>query len=417
MNYRELEDLLRQALGLKITSIGHTTLEMAVKRRMRALDITDLEGYGKKLKESPGEFKELIEEVVIPETWFFRDQEPFNALTSYVLHRWAKEHPSGVIRALSLPCSNGEEPFSIAMALLQIGWPAEKFRIIGADISRRAIARAKNAEYTEHSFRGSNLSFRNSFFTKSGDIYKLREKVRNKVQFHQGNILSALFIERLGVFDVVFCRNLLIYLDAKYLARAINILDRLLLPGGLLFIGHAEAGLFTNTPFVPAPYPRAFAFFKKTTESELRLQEALKRSEQKLKQSAISAFQPVHKEKTAAISSHDSPEDLTKARKLANEGKLEEAAELCHRLLQENGPSAESYYLLGVIHDSRGDHDNAVKALRKTLYLEPNHLEGLVLLSLIAERSGDLPRARNYKRRIQEIQDEKKQEQQNDHAV
>ncbi len=404
MKYSDLEDLLRQALGLKITAIGHSTLEMAIKRRMRSLEIAELEAYGKKLKASPGEFKELIEEVVIPETWFFRDQVPFAALTDFVRNKWSHDNPSGILRVLSLPCSTGEEPYSIAMALLQAGWPADKFKITGADISTRAIARAKRAEYSEHSFRGRNIGFRDRFFHKKNDIFILKESVRKNVHFSHGNILSALFIERLGVHDIVFCRNLLIYLDSKYLERTITILDRLLLPGGLLFIGHAEAGLFADSSFITYPYLKAFALLKKTPETEKRLQEALYKSEQSRIQLSRQTAQDGSKVIEPPEKIPETANELETARQMADAGHLEEAVRHCNLHLHENGPDAESYYLLGVIYDSKGDTENAIKSLRKTLYLAPNHIEGLILSSLIAEKTGDHVSAENYKRRILKIQ-------------
>ena len=136
----EIEDLLRKTIGLKITSIGKANLERSIQRRMKSLAIDDKDAYIKKLKASSLELKELIEEVVVPETWFFRDSEPFKAMIQYLITRWAPKHAHDPFKILSIPCSTGEEPYSLAISLLSAGWPPEKFSIHAVDISHRSIA-------------------------------------------------------------------------------------------------------------------------------------------------------------------------------------------------------------------------------------------------------------------------------------
>jgi chemotaxis protein methyltransferase WspC len=126
----EIEALLQKAMGLKVTSIGKPTLDRSVERRMKALSIDDKDAYVEKLKSSAHELKELIEEVVIPETWFFRDQEPFKAMIQYLVTQWAPIHQNNLFKVLSIPCSTGEEPYSLTMSLLSSGWPVEISRKI-----------------------------------------------------------------------------------------------------------------------------------------------------------------------------------------------------------------------------------------------------------------------------------------------
>ena len=160
----EIEALLQKAMGLKVTSIGKPTLDRSVERRMKALSIDDKDAYVEKLKSSAHELKELIEEVVIPETWFFRDQEPFKAMIQYLVTQWAPIHQNNLFKVLSIPCSTGEEPYSLTMSLLSSGWPVEKFTVHAVDISNRSIARANEGIYTQHSFRGSDLAYRSQYF-------------------------------------------------------------------------------------------------------------------------------------------------------------------------------------------------------------------------------------------------------------
>ena len=260
----EIEALLQKAMGLKVTSIGKATLNRSVQRRMKALSIDDKAAYVKKLKASPLELNELIEEVVIPETWFFRDPKSFKAMSQYLTTRWAPKHKNSFLKVLSVPCSTGEEPYSLAMALLSSGWPAEKFTVHAVDISRRSIAMAKEGLYSEHSFRDSDPAYRSLYFQKNAKYYSLNKNVRDTVHFHTGNILNKAFLCGLGQFDIIFFRNVLIYFDSLSRHQAIATLNQILAHDGILFVGHAETNLLSNSPFTPAPFTQAFAFLKKS---------------------------------------------------------------------------------------------------------------------------------------------------------
>ncbi len=396
----EIEALLQKAMGLKVTSIGKATLDRAVQRRMKSLALADKDAYVEKLKSSALELKELIEEVVIPETWFFRDEEPFKVMIKFLVNQWVSKHRNNLFKVLSVPCSTGEEPYSIAMALISSGWPAEKFTVHAVDISHRSIARAKEALYTGHSFRGSDLAYRAQYFEQKQKYYQLKKNVRNKVHFHVGNVLNKAFMEGLGLFDVIFFRNVLIYFDALSRHQAIATLYKILADDGILFVGHAEANLFSNSPFTPAPYPQAFAFQKKSKE-QLREETKDPRAAVQVKPRKSFARRLFPFQKKAQ---KDQP-DLSLARKLANKGELQKATAICEEYLDQCGPSAEAFFLLGIIRDAANDIGQAEKLFRKALYLEPNHEEALIFLSLLAEKTGDTTEAKALKQRLDRLQD------------
>lgn len=394
----EIEALLQKAMGLKVTSIGKATLDRAVLRRMKSLSLPDKDAYVEKLKSSALELKELIEEVVIPETWFFRDGEPFKIMIKFLVNQWVSKHKNNLFRVLSAPCSTGEEPYTIAMALIGSGWPAAKFTVHAVDISHRSIARAREAIYTGHSFRGSDLDYRKQFFEQKQKHFILKKNVKDKVHFHVGNILNRSFMEGLGQFDVIFFRNVLIYFDALSRHQAIATLYKILADDGILFVGHAEANLFTNSPFTPAPYPQAFAFQKKSKQQlEEETKGPVETVQVKPQKSLVKRLFPFQKK------TRDLP-DLTQARKLANQGELQKATAICEEYLDQCGPSAEAFFLLGIIRDAANDPGQAEKLFRKALYLEPSHEEALIFLSLLAEKTGDTSEAKALKQRIERLQ-------------
>ena len=115
-----IEALLKDKIGLAASTIGHK-IARAVEKRRLACDLPDFQTYLRRLQTSKAELEELIELVVVPETWFFRDRKPFTFLEHYVKSEWLPNRNNGILRLLSIPCSTGEEPYSLAMILLNAG--------------------------------------------------------------------------------------------------------------------------------------------------------------------------------------------------------------------------------------------------------------------------------------------------------
>ncbi len=396
MVYARFAALLRQKMGLDAESIGVACVERAVRKRLAARGLEDLQVYWEQLCASERELQELIEAVVIPETWFFRDSEAFAALVRVVREEWLAKHDDGTLRALSLPCSTGEEPFSMAMALLDGGLPPSRFHIDAVDISRRAIAWAEQGCYGKNSFRAEDLGFRDRYFEQLERGYRLRECVRRQVNFRHGNLLSADALRGAYGYDAIFCRNVLIYFDRPTQCRALDVLGRLLAPAGVLFVGPAETGLLSHQGFLPAGIPRAFAF-RRTGSSAPQLPRrsgpaaavvaAKPRHAKPCKPTTIA--EPRSKPPPADKSSAASEQWIEQARHLANQGKLVEALTCCEQNLRTQPASAETFHLMGLLHDAAGRGREAAAHYRKALYLDPRHPEALVHLAVALQKEGD----------------------------
>src|SRR5437016_1154827 len=185
-----IESLLRETMGLDAASIGSALIHRTVRLRMKSLGLKRIEEYRQLLDSSRAEWNELVEAVVVTETWFFRDREPFAALVRLVLEEWLPAHPTAPLRLLSLPCSSGEEPYSLAMALLDAGVPSGRFQIDAADISGRALARARQGIYRKNSFRGGDLGFRDRYFQAGKEGFLLRPEIRHSVNFYEWNVVA-----------------------------------------------------------------------------------------------------------------------------------------------------------------------------------------------------------------------------------
>ena len=405
--HKEIEIRLNRVMGLDLHSIGPSTLAMAIQARKRKRKIQDEAEYCAVLEHSDSELQELIEELVVPETWFFRDRAPFEALTEWVRSVWGPEHPMEVLRVLSAPCSSGEEPFSIVMALLDAGLEPERFSVEAVDISRTVLERARQGIFGRNSFRGQDLEFRERYFTKTSNGWTLNEAVLKQVQFSQANVLDPSFASAAGAKDVIFCRNLLIYFDQEAQSRLLTVLSKKLAPDGLLFVGHAEAFICSSLGFETAQMPMAFAFRNRGAKApETKAPSHSGPQKPKPTRAPLATFPKPVKPRVALAVFKPAPEtvpnaeaNLEEAQRLADAGRFEAAMEQCDSYLRTHGPSSRAFCLLGLIHDAAGETAEAQSLYRKALYLEPDHCEALAHLALLAKKSGDTAAARHLQQR------------------
>ena len=415
----DFERLLKGAIGLDPASIGRQVLDRALHERASVRGCRRLEDYWECVRASEAELQELIDAVVVLETWFFRHETSFAGLARLAQEEWLPRTGGDVIRLLSLPCASGEEPYSMAMSLLDAGMRADRFCIDAVDISVRALAQARLGVYRANAFRGVRADIRDRYFTKTVDGHRVNEAVRRQVQFHHGNLLAAEAFLGAGVYDVVFCRNVLIYFDSATQHALMPALSRVLSRNGALFVAPAETGLPSNHGFVPADLAMSFAFRKAETARPPRATASPARIRLAAGRTPGPRHVPAHKstpqppaiaaERDAHDQSHvDAVSGLARAMRLADEGHLADAARCCESEIDTHGPSAEAFYLLGIVRDAGGNQTAAAECYRKALYLDPNHSDAQIHLAFLMERLGRHGSARALRDRARRI-DRKRQ--------
>ena len=405
------ETLLKHRIGLEAESVGRVVIERAVRQRMHACASRDEDAYWTTLNASPAEQQALVEAVVVPETWFFRYPESFAALGRLAFERLPALAAGRPLRILSLPCSTGEEPFSIVMALLDAGLAPGLFQVDAVDISERVLERARQGVYGRNSFRGEDLGFRDRYFLPSGEGHAVAQQVASRVRFLRGNLLDPGLLAGEPPYDFVFCRNLLIYFDRPTQGAVLEVLKRLMQRDGAMFIGPAEASLLSQQGMQPLGYPQAFVFRHGSSQAAkpARAQiaapaaavavPAAARVPPRPRPPLPKPERPKHGQTQAAAGGTGRDAALANIVSLANSGRSEEARSACEAFLAAHGPSADAFYWLGLLSDVAGKVDEAQDYYRKALYLAPQHAEALAHLAALLAARGDRAGAQRLQQR------------------
>ncbi|WP_286899608.1 CheR family methyltransferase [Achromobacter sp. UBA2119] len=417
----EFSGLLKRRMGLDSGSIGQAAVERAVRHRMHAAGVDDEQDYLMRVQAWPDEMQQLIEAVIVPETWFFRYPESQDAMAALARERlFAPGCEGRTLRVLSVPCSSGEEPYSIAMALLDAGVPPHRFHVDALDISVRMVEFAQRAVYGRNSFRGGDLAFRDRHFSEVPDGHQLAARVRGQVRFQPGNLFDPNLLAGVAPYDFVFCRNLLIYFDLATQERAVQVLRRFARDDGVLFVGPAETSLLTGRRLPAVPLARSFAFRAKPAPAPAEMPAAA-RAPLSGQGPIVHAWTPPRRPVAqtpaprlpvphAAIA--DTPSappaaatglaaqaSLREIAALADLGRVRDAMAKCQAHIEIHGASADALHLQGLLLDAEGQSRQAQAAYRKALYLDPNHREALLHLAALVASDGDHEGARRLQAR------------------
>ena len=423
MPLTKVKEKLEEAIGLNVDSIGMTALEGAVLRRLSAINLETFDDYVSHLLTDSNEIKHLIEEIVVPETWFFRDKSPFTAVGEYARKRFTSDRLHLPLRILTMPSATGEEPYSVAITLFEYGFTSAQFSVDAIDISKKALGVAGLGIYGKNSFRGeqdSNLL--NKYFVKLDKNFKISDQVKEQVIFRHGNILNLDQDYYSFQYDIIFCRNLLIYFDKNNKNKAFNVINGLLKEKGLLLLGHAETAIVNNN-FIISGYEKSFSFIKdsnanqkksapenkplssnkKPILSRIKKKTSLGIANNHNKKESITANQVVPiktKEKKRAVPTPESGERLLRtAKELADIGELNKAKDICIEFLKSNRSDSQCYFLLGLIAVASEEMNLAEEYLRKSIYINPKHYDALIHLSFLLEKSGDMDGADRLRKR------------------
>lgn len=387
----------------------------------------------------PAEIYALGSELTVGETYFLRHIEQFRAFTEFVV---PDRLAHGRLRVLSAGCSSGEEPYTLAM-LLRESYPGAAFAVHGIDLNAAAIARARAGRYSRWSLRATAPAFEQRWFQPDGRDVLVVPEIRAAVTFEQANLLDDGELVIAGRWDVVFCRNVLMYFTDDQASALIARIARALAPGGYLFLGHAETLRGCTDDFALCHTHSAFYYQRHPGMTAARAARAPASDEVAVSIAPAldadwygdihAATQRVHTMVDGALELKPGPTlageapalppDLAEIRELLVQERFGEALErlerlratagtdrdlatlhalvlthagrfvaaraACAELLAIDSASAGANYLLALCSDSTGDANGATRLAQLATELDPSFAMPRVYLGLLARRTGD----------------------------
>jgi chemotaxis protein methyltransferase CheR len=245
-DFRRLSEFIYRRTGMVFSETKRYYVERRVHERMKATGSQTFASYFARLRiDSLSEVEQLVNAFTVNETYFYRENHQLQCLTSDLLaDRVSRSADSKTIRIWSVPCSSGEEPYSIAIWLLQNWPPVDAFdiEIIGSDIDTKVLEAARLGIFGKRALMHLPADVIDKYFVLfDADRWQIADDIRGSVQFVPANLINAAETVAFGRFDVIFCRNVLIYFDDASRRIAAENLYESLLPGGFLCLGHTES--------------------------------------------------------------------------------------------------------------------------------------------------------------------------------
>lgn len=429
--FQSLKAAVIERSGLAYYSDKNSSLARAVCKRIQLCGDIDLADYLDRLLSSDDEeWNALIETITIGETYFFRYPAHFDALRDYVVADCLNER--GPLRVWSAGCSNGAEAYSVSILFrrdLRASIGDRGYSILGTDICHSSLHAAEIANYSDWDLRGVDERFRLEYFQRIGRRWQLQDEFKQGVRFRHQNLVDAdspLWDTTESAFDIIFCRNVLIYFDMDTCRRLLLRLHTCLRPGGWLIVGHAESYLEISRTFEPVQFDGA-TLYRRSTPGISAGPRSRTRSQNHSNSLDISpaispnirapVWQPsplptvAPQGDTPAGPAIEDPGErkrvlLSELRRLADSGCWADAERRCDELLETYPLDAEVHYLSGLIQEQQGARDAAESMLKRALYLDSDFALAHFHLGMLNAARSDIDAAERCLRNVADLIEE-----------
>jgi chemotaxis protein methyltransferase CheR len=375
---RKVAELVDRETGIEVKDSQMEALAAALRRISPEMDVEHLLGLREPAQRAVL-LGPLIDELAVQETFFMRERGELEAIDWHRLLAAARLRGAVAVNVWVAACASGEEAYSVAMLATEaFGHGQAPVSILATDISARALRRAEEGIYSERSVRELSPERRDRFLVREGGRWVVGDQLRSLIRLRRHNLVADPAPPSGEVrFDVVLCRNVLIYFGADTVERVVGSLESALQSGGQLILGAADrltsSARWLATSAMGAPKPRS-----PTIESRRRRQSSRRRV-------------PEH---ASAPAPRDSRAGIEDALRAVDRGDYEKAIESARRVLADDLLSAEANYLRGVSELAIDDPEAAVRSLRRALYIDPAFALAAFQLACAYERRGDLQAAR-----------------------
>lgn len=394
-------EYLRRRAGLSYASLQRNGAANAISRLQRRLNVHDQRELVRHLVRDNDLFDALIADVTIGETHFFRHKAQLDAIRTVILPSLARERsPAHHYRIWSAGCASGEEAYSLAILAEEEGL-ARRTSILATDISRPALQRARNAEYSSWSFRGLDEKFVGRYFDAVGSIARVRKCLRDRVRFSMLNLALDVYpSEETGTtgLDLVLCRNVLIYFDSKAVAETASRLYACLAPGGWLVMGPSDPPLWHHVPLKPILLPGTVIYQReaKKRDSAPYLRKKPSRIAHQSPSTSLPARTTQRRSVVNKSLSSQTGEQSIYQRILifAQSDGVAKAEEMAAAQITQNPLATELRYLRSVLLMSLNKDDEAIAELRRLVYLDRSIPAAHFALGTLFHKTRDSQRAR-----------------------
>jgi chemotaxis protein methyltransferase CheR len=267
--FGQLRKIIYDRAGIHFPDGKKYVLESRLSHRLTELEVDDFDQYIALLSMGPfqqDEFQEMFNRITINETSFFRNEPQLEVFEKKALPAILDARRSAKrLRIWSAACSTGEEPYTLSMLVdrsLGLRLADWRIEILGTDISERALTIAAEARYTEYAIRTTPALVKQRYFRQDGPYSILQPNIKQMVTFELHNLRDRLAAKRHGQWDIIFCRNVMIYFDDAMKAEVLKTFSEVLADDGWLFIGHSETIRPGEAPFESVAIPQGFCYRK-----------------------------------------------------------------------------------------------------------------------------------------------------------
>jgi chemotaxis protein methyltransferase CheR len=268
-DFEALAKIIYDRSGIRFQINRRYVLESRLGHRLRELELDSFDQYVALLSMGPyqnDEFQEMFNRITINETSFFRHDAQLEVFERTVLSEMLEARKSSKrLRVWSAACSSGEEPHTLAMMIhrtLGVRLADWHIEILGTDISERCLDIATKGEYNDYAMRSTPDMIKRRYFKHEGSKWLLSDEIRQMVGFELHNLKDRIAAKRHGTWDVIFCRNAMIYFDDEMKKQVLRTFHDQLAEDGTLFIGHSEIIRPDDAPFVARPERSGFCYRK-----------------------------------------------------------------------------------------------------------------------------------------------------------
>lgn len=404
-DYQLFYDYLILHSGLHFERRNLKILERGVLNRMRVLKIStylDYFNYLSRFHESRQELQKLLQFLTVGETYFFRYGAHFEALRTTVIPELIRRKGEKRLRIWSAGCSTGEEPYSLAMTIMEAlpDWQEWDIKVFATDINNRALNRSRDGVYSARALRVTEQHYLDRYFDRIGESYLVRDEVKRLVVFSHLNLQTAQFPDRdgeLSELDAIFCRNVMIYFSIATTRKIVEKFAATFHPGGYLFLGHAETMIQISTSFERISQCGGFYYRQKIGQEISRKQPAIPVKERnpagsgtaRLLQTRHAPLPPQRPvpPPVAAVQSVDDEELYRSAQRLFDAEDFGLAAQLLFKVLRQNPWHLGALVMQGFILANAGHFQDALAVCGDALAVDDLFADAYFLKGLVLEMS------------------------------